>query len=73
MSQISSVTVEKEVKVGAQVNKGQILGKFLFGGSDIILLFQKEAGFELNVNFDKGQNEYDHLLMGKDYGKMKGF
>ena len=38
MSQISSVCFEENVKVGNTVKKGDMMGCFLFGGSDIIML-----------------------------------
>jgi phosphatidylserine decarboxylase len=49
MSQVSSVNFEENVKVGARVSKGDPLGYFLFGGSDIVMIFQQQAGFELTA------------------------
>jgi hypothetical protein len=43
-----------------------MLGNFLFGGSDFVMLFQKQAGFELTANPGV------HILMGEKYGVMKG-
>ncbi len=46
MSQVSSVNMN--VPVGVKLYKGQEFGYFLFGGSDIIMLFQKESNFEID-------------------------
>ncbi len=70
MSQVSSVNFEENVKPGAVVEKGDPLGYFLFGGSDIILLFQSGVEFKSSVPKEKGGDEYEHLLMGEEYGKL---
>ena len=62
MSQISSVNITDNVKVGNYVQKGDELGYFLFGGSDIVMLFEEDSGFELLV--DK------HTNMGEAYGRI---
>lgn len=69
MSQVSSVNFEKEVKVGASFKKGDMLGYFLFGGSDYVILFQDKVKFTLTVPKDK-DGHYNHLLMGEQYGKI---
>ncbi|MBQ0036702.1 MAG: phosphatidylserine decarboxylase [Firmicutes bacterium] len=69
MSQISSVCFEENVKVGNTVKKGDMMGCFLFGGSDIIMLFEKEANFELTSSVDEKGN-YNHILVGETYGKV---
>lgn len=69
MSQISSVCFEENVKVGNAVKKGDMMGCFLFGGSDIIMLFEKEANFELTSSVDEKGN-YNHILVGETYGKI---
>ena len=67
MSQISSVCFEDTVKEGAKVKKGDMLGCFLFGGSDIVMLFQQDAKFELTA--PKNQDDlYEHINMGMEYG-----
>ena len=71
MSQVSSVNFEETVKVGAVVKKGDPLGYFLFGGSDIVMLFQQQAGFELTVPAIDA-NSYKHIYMGEAYGIMRG-
>lgn len=68
MSQISSVKLEDRVKIGASVEKGDPLGYFLFGGSDIVMLFQKAVQFELTV--PQEGDRYAHRLMGEAYGKL---
>jgi len=71
MSQVSSVNFEDTVVAGAAVEKGDMLGYFLFGGSDIIMLFQRGTGFGLTAP-PTGSGSYGHLLMGQEYGKLTG-
>ncbi|MCX6673975.1 MAG: phosphatidylserine decarboxylase [Methanothrix sp.] len=66
MAQVSSVNFEKGVVVGSAPEKGDMLGNFLFGGSDFIMLFQDRAGFEMTAT------PGIHILMGEEYGVMKG-
>ena len=47
MSQISSVNMN--VTTGVQLQKGEEFGYFLFGGSDIIMLFQKDIDLQLDT------------------------
>jgi phosphatidylserine decarboxylase len=70
MSQISSVNFEEDVKIGKSFNKGDMLGTFLFGGSDIVMLFQNKAGFQLTTPKD-AMGGFKHLLMGEEYGRIK--
>ncbi len=65
MSQICSCNFEENIKVGTKVNKGDPMGYFLFGGSDIVMLFEKNIEFELLCTPNK------HLLMGENYAKLK--
>jgi phosphatidylserine decarboxylase precursor len=69
MSQISSVNFEDAVKVGATVKKGDMLGYFLFGGSDIVMVFQNKFDFTLTVPRES-DGTYEHVLMGEKYGKL---
>jgi phosphatidylserine decarboxylase len=69
MSQVSSVNFEDAVKVGNTFNKGDMLGYFLFGGSDYVILFQDKVKFDLTVPKDK-DGKYSHLLMGEEYGRV---
>jgi len=71
MSQVSSVNFEENVKVGAKVSKGDPLGYFLFGGSDIVMIFQQQAGFELTAPM-LDADSYKHIYMGEAYGIMHG-
>ena len=49
MSQVRSVNFDPELKVGAEVKKGDMLDYFLFGGSDFVVLFQQGVRFELTA------------------------
>ena len=64
MCQVSSVNFEENVKEGLTVRKGDPLGYFLFGGSDIIMIFSKDAGFEMTALKD------EHTPMGSEYGRL---
>ena len=69
MSQVASVNFEPELQVGTKVKKGDMLGYFLFGGSDFALVFQKDANFKLTApKNDKGA--WNHLLMGEEIGRL---
>lgn len=81
MAQVSSVNFEGNVRPGIIHKKGSMLGNFLFGGSDFVMLFQKQAGFEISAPKVKctardinqiGAGTYEHILMGEEYGIMKG-
>ena len=61
MSQVSSCNFEANLKVGQEVKKGDPMGYFLFGGSDIIMLFQK------GIKTEYLPKENTHLLMGEAY------
>lgn len=63
MSQISSVNFDETLKVGDKVKKGDHLGWFLFGGSDIVYLFQKGITFNLATT--------SHLLQGEKLGTLQ--
>jgi phosphatidylserine decarboxylase precursor len=69
MSQVSSVNFKENVKVGIKVKKGDPLGYFLFGGSDIVMIFQPQAGFKLTAPV-LDADSYKHIYMGKAYGIM---
>ncbi|MFQ5952822.1 MAG: phosphatidylserine decarboxylase, partial [Candidatus Omnitrophota bacterium] len=84
MAQVSSVNFEDNVKAGTIHKKGDMLGNFFFGGSDFVMLFQEGAGFEITapakhkiftrLDADHGHKmtTYKHILMGEEYGVMKG-
>lgn len=69
MSQICSCNFEDNVQVGAEVKRGDPMGYFLFGGSDIVMVFQQQAQFTLLVPED-GQGGYQHRLMGEAYAEL---
>lgn len=69
MSQVSSVNFEDSVKVGNTVKKGDMLGYFLFGGSDFVILFQSTVDFTLTVP-QESNGTYKHVFMGEAYGKL---
>lgn len=70
MSQVSSVNISETVKVGETVSKGDELGWFLFGGSDYVMIFQKEAGFKLTAPSENKDGGYSHIFMGEEYGRL---
>ncbi len=72
MAQVSSVNFEDNVRVGSTHEKGDMLGNFLFGGSDFIMLFQDKAGFEITTQQLEDKKTYKHILMGVKYGVMRG-
>lgn len=73
MGQVSSVNFEDSVKVGAKVKKGDDLGYFLFGGSDCVMLFEKDSGFELTAP-EGGSGSYSagyaHVNVREEYGRF---
>jgi phosphatidylserine decarboxylase precursor len=69
MSQVSSVNFEDTIKIGKTFKKGDMLGYFLFGGSDFVLLFQSKVDFKLTVP-KEGDGAYKHVYMGEEYGKL---
>ena len=68
MSQVSSVNFESLVKVGSTVGKGDMLGYFLFGGLDFVMLFESKADFRLTAPREESGG-YKHLLMGEEFGR----
>ena len=70
MSQICSCNWEKDLKVGNKVKKGEPMGYFLFGGSDICMVFQDKVDFDFIPKADKN-GKYPHLLMGEAYANLK--
>ena len=69
MCQVSSVRFEEEIRVGAEVKKGDRMGRFRFGGSDVVMLFQK--GITLNVTVPKNATgDYEHVNACSQYGVL---
>lgn len=64
MMPVTSINWAPEVKVGAEVTKGQELGYFLFGGSDYVILFQSGITFTLKPQL------FSHQLMGEELGRL---
>lgn len=62
MSQVSSCNWEETVTVGATVEKGDPMGYFLFGGSDIVMIFQDGVKLELASK--------EHIFMGEPYADI---
>jgi phosphatidylserine decarboxylase precursor len=71
MSPVSSVNFEENIKMGSHVKKGDMLGYFLFGGSDFIMIFQKKTEFILDSPKKKNGESYEHVLMGERIGYLK--
>lgn len=69
MCQISSVVFAESIKVGAVVKKGDRMGCFRFGGSDVVMVFQK--GIKLNLTVPQNSNgEYEHINACSQYGVL---
>ena len=72
MAQVCSVNFEENIIEGAQFTKGDMLGYFLFGGSDFIMIFQEKAGFVLDApKEDENSPSFKHLLMGERLGYFR--
>ncbi len=69
MSQICSCNIEPNLKVGSIVEKGDKLGYFLFGGSNIVMIFQ--SCVECKSLLSKNSQGYAHVLMGEPYFDLK--
>lgn len=63
MSQICSCNWIESLHVGQKVQRGDEMGYFLFGGSDIVMLFQR--GLNVDIAHKGG-----HLLMGEAYARL---
>ena len=69
MSQVSSCNFTEGLSVGDKVEKGDELGYFLFGGSDIVMIFQDDVDVNMVVPED-GKGGYSHVLMGEPYAEL---
>ena len=67
---VSSVNFEDNLHVGSEVSKGDMLGYFLFGGSDFITIFQEKAQFVLDAPKKERNDTYQHQLMGERLGSL---
>jgi phosphatidylserine decarboxylase precursor len=63
MSQICSCNWLESLYVGDRLERGQEMGYFLFGGSDIVMIFQRDINVQL-------LHSGDHLLMGEAYAHL---
>jgi phosphatidylserine decarboxylase len=64
------VNFESTLKEGVRVRKGDMLGHFLFGGSDFVMVFQ--AGYDFTLDSPRNDNQgYSHLLMGERLGRLQ--
>ncbi|MEP1032974.1 phosphatidylserine decarboxylase [Ekhidna sp.] len=70
MAVVGSVNFEENLKIGTKVNKGDMLGFFLFGGSDFIMIFQENVAFTLDSPMQEDSNSYKHILMGERLGYL---
>ena len=64
MSQICSCNWIPSLHVGQTLHRGDEMGYFLFGGSDVVLIFQRGVEVEL-------LHSEDHLLMGEAYANLE--
>ncbi|HET7209195.1 MAG TPA: phosphatidylserine decarboxylase [Terriglobales bacterium] len=72
MTPVSSVNFEPTLKEGVRVRKGDMLGHFLFGGSDFVVVFQAGYGFTLDAPRRNDSHQgYSHLLMGERLGQLQ--
>jgi phosphatidylserine decarboxylase len=71
MSPVSSVNFEPTLKEGMRVRKADMLGHFLFGGSDFVMVFQAEYDFTLDAPQNDSHQGYSHLLMGERLGRLR--
>jgi len=67
MAMVSSVNFEDNASVGNTLEKGEMLGNFLFGGSDFIMLFQEDANFQITAPM-QSYTTYNHILVGEEFG-----
>ena len=70
MSQICSCNWEKDLAVGDVVEKGDPMGYFLFGGSDIVMVFQSCVDVSLVCPQGETKDAFQHVLMGEPYAKL---
>ena len=68
MSQICSCNWEENLKVGSKVEKGDPMGYFLFGGSDIVMVFQ--SCVDVDFLCEAEGDGYAHILMGEPYANL---
>lgn len=65
MCQVASVNFRENLKPGMKVEKGEEMGFFRFGGSDIVILLPKDVEVRMLVEQENG--EYPELRTGAPY------
>jgi phosphatidylserine decarboxylase len=68
MLHVSSVNFEDSVKIGSTFKKGDPLGYFLFGGSNYMMIFQKDVNLKITIPNSNDKIGHQHTLMGCEYG-----
>ena len=68
MSQICSCNWEADLAVGARVEKGDPMGYFLFGVSDIVMVFQD--GVDVDFLCEAEGDGFAHMFMGEPYASL---
>ena len=63
MAAVSSVILTAET--GAQLHKGEEIGYFQFGGSDVVLIFESQMGVEITMA------QGNHYKMGTEIGMVQ--
>lgn len=77
MAQVSAIQMRDWVKLGAAADKGWEFANFAFGGSDFVVIFEKQTDFVLTVSQmptvppGAGVN-YEPSLQGQKYGCFGG-
>ena len=67
---VGSVNFEDNIVAGAEVQKGDMLGHFAFGGSDFVMIFQEGVRFTLDAPMNNEGTGYNHMLMGEYLGYL---
>ena len=63
MAQVSSIMLD--VKKGDYLNKGDEFGRFLFGGSDVVVLFSKECDVCITAEIENHYNQGTQIAIIK--------
>ncbi|MCF6774976.1 phosphatidylserine decarboxylase [Thiotrichales bacterium 19X7-9] len=71
MENVSSIIFNPNVTIDSYHKKGDELGYFLFGGSDIIMLFQEKSHFQLADYITKSNGKFRHIMANQVYGEFK--
>lgn len=69
MSQVCSCNWAENLAVGQEVKKGDMLGYFLFGGSDFVILFQEGINVTIEPSLQEGDT-YKHTLQGEAFCRL---